>query len=303
MKRSNTFLKQYILITPIKDEEKNLTELIQSVAGQTIKPIFWVIVDDGSTDRSPEIIEEAQKKYEWIQSIRLNGGVRDSWLHLADVLKKGFDFCFEYCKNNGIDFDYVGTVDGDVILEEAYYENLLKKFEEKQRLGIASGRTWILDGNQMIYMKDYLPGGVKVCRRKCFEDCGGIPLSSAWDTVLNTKAKLKGWDVRQFDEIRQFSVRFGCSAEGLWKGYKEHGKSAYYLGFNFIHAIVKGLKLMVEKPYYIGIAYLYGYFGSLMLRKRQIDDKEIKYYYRYTRPKEMIRYYFDKMKKFLRGGF
>ena len=298
MKESN---RQYILITPIKNEEKNLPELIQSVVGQTIKPVLWFIVDDGSTDKSPEIINEAKEKYEWIQSIRLNEGVRDSWLHLADVLKRGFDFCFEYCKNNGIDFDYVGTVDGDIILEDLYYEKLMKKIEENPELGIASGRTWILDGDQRIYMRDYLPGGVKLCRRKCFEDCGGIPLSYSWDSVLNTKAKLKGWDVSRFDDVRQFSVRFGVSAEGLWKGHKEHGKSSYYLGFNFIHALAKGLKLSFEKPYYIGVAYLYGYFSSLMLRKRRIDDKEIKNYYCYIRSKEIIRYYFDKLKKFLRG--
>ena len=216
------------------------------------------------------------------------------------MLKRGFDFCFEYCINNRIDFDYLGTVDGDVILEDLYYEKLFKKFEENPELGIASGRTWILDGNKKIYMKDYFPGGVKLCRRNCFEDCEGIPLSYSWDSVLNTKAKLKGWDVSRFDDIRQFSVRFGASAEGLWKGYEEHGKSAYYLGFNFIHALAKGLKVSFEKPYYIGIAYLYGYFESLMLRKRQIDDKEIRDYYRYTRTKEIMQFYFNKSKKFCR---
>jgi len=296
MKESN---RQYILVTPIKNEEKNLPNLIQSVIKQTVKPVLWVIVDDGSTDNSPEIINEAKEKYGWIQSIRLNEGVRDSWLHLADVLKKGFDFCFEYCKNNGINFDYLGTVDGDIILEDLYYEKLFKKFEENQKLGIASGRTWTVDGDQMMYMKGDEPGGVKLCRRECFEDCGGIPLSYSWDSVLNTKAKLKGWESRRFDDIRQFSVRLICSAEGLWKGYKEHGKSSYYLGFNFIHVLAKGLKLSFEKPYYIGIAYLYGYFESWMLRKRQIDDKEIKNYYRYTRSKERIKNYFGKIKVFV----
>ena len=291
--------RQYILVTPVKNEENNLPKLINSVAGQTIKPVLWIIMDDGSSDKTPEIIKEAKQKYQWIQSIRLGEGVRDAWLHLSGVIKKGIDFSFDFCRKNGIIYNYLGTVDGDIILENLFYEKLIDKFEKNPKLGIASGRTWVLDGSKMILMENSLPGGVKLCRKKCFEECGGIPLSSSWDSVLNTKAMIRGWDVKRFEDVKLFTVRYGASAEGLWKGHKEHGISSYYLGFNFIHALAKGLKLSMEKPYYLGIAYLYGYFRSLILRKKQIDDNEVKNYYRYVQSKNRINYYFYKIKDFL----
>lgn len=293
--------RTYILITPVKNEDKNLQNLIESISKQTIKPVLWIIMDDGSIDNTPEIIKEAREKYGWIQCIRLNEGSRDLGLHLAAVIKKGFDFAFTYCRNNKINFEYLGNVDGDIILEESYIKNLIKKFEEKPKLGIASGSEYVLNGNQAVHINLNVPsGGAMLVRRKCFEDCGGFPLSYSWDSTLNIKAKLRGWELGRFDDSKAFAARFGRSTEGFLKGYEEGGKHHYYLNFNFFHVILKGLMLSFRKPYYIGLAYLYGYFKSLVLRKEKISDNEIRYYYKHIRPQEIKRYYFDVLKKKLK---
>lgn len=308
--KENEAPRGYILTTPVKNEEENLPKLIQSVVKQTIRPVLWVIIDDGSTDSSSDIIREAKEKYDWIQSVRLNNTVRDVGLHLAEVINEGFEFAIEYCAKNKIDYNYLGNIDGDIYLEAAYFENLIKKFEENERLGIGSGGEWFFEGDLILYRKLRLPyGGAPLIRRKCFEDCDGISLSYAWDSVMNVKAKLSGWESAQFDDIKYFSPRVGCSTEGLWNGYKQRGKSDYFLGFNLLHAMVKGIKLPFfkkhwfpagKKPYYIGIAYLYGYFGSLILRKKKIANKEIKNYYKYRKSQEATRYYFDMLKNTLR---
>ena len=106
--KKDKVLRGYILITPVKNEEKNLSHLIRSVINQTIKPSLWVIIDDGSADNTPNMIKKAREEYEWIQSIRLDSTVRDRLLHLANVVKKGFDFALEYCRNNGINYNYLG---------------------------------------------------------------------------------------------------------------------------------------------------------------------------------------------------
>lgn len=297
MEEYTSSLCRYILTTPVKNEEKNLSDLLKSVVGQTVRPLLWVIVDDGSTDNTPEIIKEAIGKYEWIKSISLDGGVRDRGPHLANVMKKGFDFAIEYCKKNGIIFDYVGNVDADVILESSYFEKLSKKFEDNLKLGIASGGLWFINGDQTIYVENRFPdGGDVLYRKKCFEDCGGIPLTDWWDSVLNVKAKLRGWEIKRFDDSKAFVVRGYCRAEGLWEGFKKFGESSYINGFNLSYALAKGLKLSFKKSRYVGFAYLYGYLSSLILRKKQINDEEIKYYYKHIRPREIKQYYFKRFK-------
>ena len=123
--------RKYIIVTACKNEGKNLPNLIKSVTSQSIKPALWVIVDNGSTDDTPQILEEAKAKYGWIKSIRLDStGKRDLGLHLASVIKTGFDFAIEYCERNGIEYNYLCILDADLILEPTFYENIIKQFEK-----------------------------------------------------------------------------------------------------------------------------------------------------------------------------
>jgi len=220
----NSRSRQYILITPIKNEEVNLPKLIHSIVNQTLKPVLWVIVDDGSVDSSPTIIKDAIKEYgNWIRYIRLESNGRDLGLHLAQVIKKGFDFAVEYCKKNQISYNYLGNVDGDLMLEHTFFENIVKEFEKDPKLGIASGGTVFIIKNREIPGEGLPPdepsGGHMVIRKKCFEECGGIPISYAWDSVLKAKARLRGWKTRRFEENIAIEMRGAGSAEGYWKEF------------------------------------------------------------------------------------
>ena len=282
MKENDALLRPYTLNTPVKDEEENLPNLIQSVVKQTVKPVLWVIVDDGSTDNTPKIIKNAKEKYSWIQSTRMNEGKRDLGLHLADVMRKGFDFAIEYCIKNGIKYHYLGNVDGDMILEYTFIENLIKEFEKNPKLGIASGGSKQIVGDRVIHTKasiDEPAGGHMLIRRKCFEECGGIPLSYASDSALKAKAKLRGWKTKRFEENIATGIRDMSSAEGYWKGYKNRGKASYYLNLNPLHVMIRSVIYSFRRPCYTGIAYMAGYLSDLRRKKEQIDDNEIKKYY------------------------
>ena len=249
--------RRYIVITPCRNEEKNLPNLIESMAEQTIKPVLWVIVDDGSTDHTPEIIKKAKEKHKWIQSIRLKGNKRDLGLHYASAWNKGFVFAIEYCVKNGIAYHYLGSIDGDIILEPTFFENLIKEFERDPDLGIASGGIKRIIGSRVVYSKgrrDEPSGGNMLIRRKCFEECG-ISISYSPDSVLNVKARLRGWKTKRFEENMATEIRDVFSASGYWNGYFQFGKSAYYRNFNPLHVIVKSILYLLKKPYYIGIAY------------------------------------------------
>jgi len=297
MKENHIALGRYILITPDKNEERSLPGLIQSVVKQTIKPTLWVIVDDGSTDTSPEIIKDAKEEHRWIQSIQLNKSMRDIGKHYAYVCRKGFDFSYEYCKVNSIQYEYIGLIDADMILEPGFCYKLINEFEKNPKLGIASGGIYYNNGLIWEEGRQDLPrGGARIWRRKCFEETGGYFLTYSPDSVSNIKAKLKGWETKQFKEIKAIQTRKTSSAEGFWKGYKAKGVSAYFVNTNPILAMLRGIDYLFKKPYHIGLAYLWGYFSSFLWKREQIDDEEISEYFHKNKPQEVRQYYFNLLK-------
>lgn len=277
-------MSKYIVITPCKNEGDNLPNLIGSMIAQNVKPVIWMIVDDGSTDNTPQITQDAAEKYEWIHVIRLNEvNERDLGLHLAGVMKKGFDFAISYCKEQKIDYTYIGNIDGDLTIPSTFFENLIQEFERDVTLGIASGGVRLTRGNKFVHVKglpkDEPSGGHMLIRRKCFEDCGGIPISYSLDSVLKAKARIKGWKTKRFEDNIATEIRDVFNAEGYWKGYIQYGKSNYYLNFHPFHVFAKGIICCFIKPYYIGLAYIWGYFVNFILKKEQIDDSEIRHYF------------------------
>ena len=290
----------YFIVTPAKDEEKSLPSTIRSIERQTVKPILWVIVDDGSTDRTPQIIESAKKKYNWIHSIHLNESARDFMIHYASVCNIGLDYGIKYCEKNRIEYEYIAIVDADMILENTYFENLIKEFEKDSRLGIASGGICSIVGDKLIHTKqrEDLPSGAhRLWRKKCFEETGGYLLTYNVDNVSNVKAKLRGWQVKRFEGYKGIQTRMASSAEGLWKGWRIRGESAYYFNVHPLFVILRAIRYLFKKPYYIGLAYFIGYFSSYINRLEQTDDGEIKHYYRHTRPKETQKIYWAKFKE------
>jgi len=114
---------KFVLVTPAKNEEQNLPEVSKSVIGQKIKADLWVIVDDGSTDGTPRILEDLQANYSWIRSIRLPPRPRDITFIIV-MSAKGLDYALEYCRENNIEFDYIGLLDADTVLEGNYFGKL-----------------------------------------------------------------------------------------------------------------------------------------------------------------------------------
>ena len=317
---------QYIVVTPCRNEEKNLPNLIQSMIAQTIRPVLWVIVDDCSTDKTSEIIAVAKKKYGWIRGIYLSEHKEYMGTHFAHVCNKGFEFAKDYCNENGILYEYIASVDADNVLEERYFEKLIKKFKNDEKLGIASGSSIFADiekildelkrknsnvtvmddtfwqigyynSTQMQKIREDLPiGSARMWRKECFEETGGFLQVPLPDSVSNVMAKSKNWRTRRFVDIRVIE-RHVMDKQGSWKGYKENGGSYFFLGQPLYIAVLKSLKYTFKRPHYIGVAYLYGYLKSFILRKEKIEYYEVRHYYKYTHPKELINYYIKNIKK------
>jgi glycosyltransferase involved in cell wall biosynthesis len=274
---------KYLLITPAKNEEQNLPEVARSVTGQKVKPELWVIVDDGSTDDTPHIIENLRASYSYIQSIRLPPRPRDITFHYSYVCKQGFDYALEYCTENNIEFEYIGLLDADTVLEENYSGKLLTEFEKDSSLGIASGGVYYDTGRKLSREKTdkNLPRGTgRLWRKECFIETGGYQVEPSPDSISNIKALLRGWKLKQYANIIQVQKRKTSAADGLWHGYVKNGWMAYYLGKNPLVALTNVLYYSVKFPFYTGAAYFWGYISSFIKKEKQIQDLEIRSYYR-----------------------
>ncbi|MCG7848057.1 MAG: glycosyltransferase family 2 protein [ANME-2 cluster archaeon] len=287
-------LREYILITPCKNEEDSLPKHIESVINQTIKPVLWVIVDDGSTDKTPRILKEVTGVYPWIKTLGLSEIPRDLGIHVAQVYRTGFQYTIDFCKNNNIIFNYIGVVDADIILDLNYFESLIAEFEKNSQIGICSGHIGNMVNGKVIWssFKEDMPsGGARLWRKKCFEDTDGYILTCSPDSVSNVKAKLKGWSTKQFNHIKAVSTRPYASAEGQWIGYKKLGLNNYFIGYTPIHILLKGTKLMYSTNGYYkpgaGLAYIIGYFSGYVKKAPRLDDKEVIKYYK-TRGKNIL---------------
>lgn len=292
----------YILITPAKNEGENLPMMVKSILNQTILPKLWVIVDDGSTDRTPKIIKKLENSYSWIHHITLEKGHRDLGKHYAAVVKEGFEYAQVISRENMIEYEYVGKADADIILSNDYFEKLIEKLQEDPLLGIVSGIPYVVksidhalngDGREdnILYSLKYLPDelpDLRLYREKTLEEIGGVPVTYSPDTVMEVKARLRGWKMKWFREICFYPIRIGGIAEGVWKGYKLKGYAKYYLGYSVLLVILAAIFESKRKPYYQGIALLYGYCLNAFRRREKIDDREVRDYFKHRGLKEVL---------------
>jgi glycosyltransferase involved in cell wall biosynthesis len=271
----------YILITPAKNEEEFLPIVAESVIHQTKLPILWLIVDDGSTDGTPNIIDKLTSSHPWIISIQLPPHPRDLFYHYSFVCKEGFDYLIDYSSKNAIKYEYIGLLDADTKLDPSYFEKLIAEFRIDTSLGIASGTIYDkVNGNIIKKTEGYLPRGTgRLWTKKCFEVSEGYKVEAAAHSISNVKAILRGYTIKKFDTIIAIQLRGTRSAEGLWKTYQKDGWLAYYLNKHPLLVFLNCIYHTFTRPYYTGIPYLFGYLSAVIKRGEKISDIEIRNYY------------------------
>lgn len=282
--------KKYILITPAKNEEFYLPTVADSIINQSVLPEIWIIIDDGSTDRTPEIIKNLKDKYNWIHSVKMPEGMRDLTFGVSRVYRSGFEYCRNYFLNNNKDYYFYGVIDADTCIESNYFSNLIEKFFEDSSLGIASGM--IIDPLTGLNERpdyDFEPMGTgRIIRKECYDEIGGYPPEPFADSITNIKAKLRGWKIAQFHDIKATHLRKTNSAEGEWKGQMMYGRYAHYFNKHPLLVFLTIGKLSLKKPFYTGLAFMIGYMSAVLKRDDIIKDTEIREYYRNDRLKEYM---------------
>jgi len=271
----------YVLITPAHNEEAYINKTIQSVISQTILPKKWIIVSDGSTDRTDEIVQQYLKENAWIELLRMLEH-RD-----RQFAAKVFAFNAGYERLKTVSCEIVGNLDADITFGADYFEFLLNKFADIPELGVA-GTPFVEDtfqGYDYSFTNiEHVSGACQLFRRQCFEEIGGyIPIKGGgidWTAV--TTARMKGWKTRTFTEKTCFHHReIGTGNSNLLGSWFRHGRKDYFLGGHPLWQIFRSLYQMKHKPYVLGGGLLFlGYAWAFLNRVERPVSQELMMFHR-----------------------
>lgn len=268
-------LPTYVLITPARNEAQFIEQAIASVVSQTVLPVRWVIVSDGSTDGTDEIVSKYTQVHPWIELLRMP---ERTDRHFAG---KVYAFNAGYAKVKELDYDIIGNLDGDITFDPDYLAMLLQKFAENPQLGVG-GTPYEERNSQYDYRFasiEHVPGACQLFRRKCFEEIGGyMPVKGGTiDTIAVMTAKMKGWDTRVFTDKMCRHHRESGTAEGNSVSARfRRGAKAYALGNHPVWELFRAAYQMTRKPYIVGgSALLAGYIWSLIRRSQRPVSKEL----------------------------
>ena len=275
---------RYALVTPAKDEEENLPHLIRSIKSLTVLPAYWVVVDDGSEDSTKSLLDEAKEELPLLKVLSLPAPKKpqyDRGFRYSFLVKLGFDLLLDD-PETAEDLDLIGIVDADMFFKPDYFEKLLEKFKKEPTLGIASGAIYSKRGNHFVREKsrpDQPRGSGRLIRVSCLEECGGYKVYKSMDSVMNIKARNRGWQTRSFPEMKMYQSRETFSRRSYWNGFLHQGKVSYYLGTPVFVALLKACRYSLLRPHYIFLPYLYGYFKELFAKKEKVPDEETRNFY------------------------
>lgn len=269
----------YVVVTPVRDEARHFAHTIKSVLSQSHPPLAWVIVDDGSTDETPQIIRERARDVPWVTA--LSTGSEQRQLGSAEVLafNRGLAAIHPDTK-----FDFVVKLDGDVHLEPDYFERVLSRMAANPSWGIASGVYCEEKGGiwTAVKMPSYHAAGAsKVVRRECFEAINGFVARKGWDTIDEIRAGLKGWKTGHFTDIEFQHLKPEGMAMGALRTHRFHGEIYYQTGGGFLFLLAKvAHRMLTAQPMVVGgLAMLVGYVAPLLARKpRLVSDDEARFY-------------------------
>jgi biofilm PGA synthesis N-glycosyltransferase PgaC len=244
---------KYILVTPARNEEARLEQTIRSIVAQTHRPDLWYIVDDGSTDRTAEIVRGAAKAHPWISLVQRPLHVDRSFA--AKV--QAFNAAYEQLQS--VDFDVIGNMDADVSIEPRYMAFLMSRFDEDESLGVA-GTPFVQDNGydsarDSFEGENYVSGGCQMFRRACFEEVGGyVPnREGGIDWIAVMTARMKGWKVRCFPELRYHHHRIlGTAEKSQLAAIFNYGERAYFLGGSPIWQTFRVVYRIMKPPFLFG---------------------------------------------------
>jgi biofilm PGA synthesis N-glycosyltransferase PgaC len=276
-------MTKYVIITPARDEEDFLEQTIASVASQTILPLHWIIVNDGSRDRTGEIIDKYAAQYPWIIARhRPNRGYREAG---GGVIAA---FSYGYAHLPTLEWDFLVKLDADLSFSVDYFECCFAEFANDPSIGIGGGAIYHekkgalkLEPNPLFHVR----GATKIYNKECWGALGGLLQAPGWDTVDELKANMLGWNTRTFLHLRLSHHRLTGAADGAWRDCIKNGRANYITGYHPLFMLLKCAGRLAQRPYILGsVGLFWGFLSGYLRRTPQVQDRTL---IRYTRNQQM----------------
>ncbi|MEM6612640.1 MAG: glycosyltransferase family A protein [Cyanobacteria bacterium P01_C01_bin.72] len=258
-----------VIISPVRNEGNFIQGILNSLINQTIKPVEWIIVDDGSSDETFAMASEAAKLYDWIHVIqKLDRGFRAVGPGVVEA------FYYGYQRIRSAEYDFICKMDADLELPSRYFETLLSFFDQDPYLGAASGKPFLQEDGQLVEERTHdemVCGQINFYRRECFDDIGGFVREVHWDGIAFHRARMEGWRTRSIrhPDLNYIHRRLmGSSEAGIIRGRMRWGKGQYFMGTHPLFLLAITCYRMLERPYVVGglmifVGYCRAYLDSI----------------------------------------
>lgn len=278
----NPVIIPLVIISPVRDESQYLRLTMDSVVAQTVRPVEWILVDDGSKDSTPDIIREYAARYPFIRLVeRTDRGFRK----LGGGVVAAFNFGMAHITQT--DYLFIAKLDGDMSFGPHYLEHMFARFDENPQLAAVSGKVYRFENDQYIeetHIEEQVAGQFKLYRRTAFEDIGGFVEHLSWDGIDIHTCWMRGWKTLSFYDNAAWLWHhriMGSSDKHIYEGRLRWGRGNWYMGYHPLYAIATGINRMREKPYVIGgLLMIYSYFMSALRRLPRYENPEFRRYLR-----------------------
>jgi poly-beta-1,6-N-acetyl-D-glucosamine synthase len=269
----------YVVITPVRDEAAHIGRTIDSVLSQTTLPQRWIVVDDGSTDKTAEIVEQRCQQVPWVTVVRRRDrGYRAAGSGVMEAFRSGYSLV----ENES--WDFIVKLDGDLSFGADYFEQCLSRFLADANLGIAGGTVCKTDpdGIHVDSVGDppfHVRGATKIYRRSCWFAIAPLASAPGWDTVDEVKANQLGWATRTFPDLQLIQHKPTGAAAGAWSDAFKNGRANYMTGYHPVFMLAKCARRALRKQSFLEAAALIAGYSTGYLRRipRHIDDETVRY--------------------------
>jgi glycosyltransferase involved in cell wall biosynthesis len=257
---------RYAVVTPARNEVANLERTLQSMVAQTIRPVKWIIVSDGSTDGTDDLVRKYAAEHRWIELERQPERTERHFAGKVNAFNAG------YARLKDTPYDLVGSMDADISFGADYFEFLLGRFAENPKLGLG-GTPFKEEGLEYDFRfssVDHVSGAMQLFRRECFEQIGGyVPVKGGGiDVIAVWGARARGWQTRTFVERHYCHHRkMGTAKDGMVRVKFKDGQKDYALGGHPLWEVFRALYQMTKSPVIVGGCALgLGYLWSVIRR-------------------------------------
>lgn len=298
-------LADYILITPVKNEELMLPALAECIFRQTKLPLLWVIIDGSSSDQSLQIAENLATSYHWIlvkkqEQFSNSGG----HINFSLAVREAYQYLQGIASKSEIKYEFVGKLDMDQIIPPNFFEYLIDACRKDSRLGVVSGQPYLYQDPpidwtlvQHALKPDNYPEGElpdkRLYRKEALDDIGGFPITKySPDSVILAKLRMKGWKIRLCPDLSILNMRKDTGIErNYWNSSLQFGKARYYLGYHPLLLVMSCGYTLIQLDIIKAVGLFFGYLISWANRDEIISDPGVWSYFRHIRIKEIIRRY------------